>query len=86
MPELSRFYGLVIAMFYNDHLPPHFHVRYGDQQAIIGIDPIAVLQGRLSPRAAGLAIEWATLHQNELRGDWQLARDQLPLTPIAPLE
>ena len=51
MPEISRFFGMVIAMYYNDHAPPHFPVRYGRQKAVIGIDPIALLAGRLSPKA-----------------------------------
>ena len=40
MPEISRFFGMVMAMYYNDHAPPHFHVRYGKQKAVIGIDPV----------------------------------------------
>jgi hypothetical protein len=86
MPEISRFFGIVIAMFYNDHDPPHFHVRYGSQKAILGIDSLALIAGRLSPRVLGLVTEWATLHQAELRRDWELARQQAPLNPIAPLE
>ena len=66
MPELSRFFGLVILMFYRDHPPPHFHVRYGEQRAIIDIGSLAVLQGRLSPRALGLVTKWAALHRSEL--------------------
>ena len=57
MPELCRFFGLVILMFYNDHPPPHFHVRYGGQRAIVDIRTLAVLEGRLSPRALGLVTE-----------------------------
>jgi len=86
MPELSRFFGIVIAMFYNDHAPPHFHVRYGSQRAIVAIDSLAVLEGRLSPRALGLVTEWAALHGKELREDWTLAQAHKPLKPIAPLE
>ena len=72
MPELSRFFGLVIFMFYNDHPPPHFHVRYGDQRAIIDIRTLAVLGGSGShaPRALGLVTEWAALHQGELVDAW----------------
>lgn len=73
-------------MYYNDHPPPHFHVRYGDQKAIIGIESLAVLAGRLSPRALGLVIEWAALHRDELMKDWDLARRQESLNPIVPLE
>jgi Domain of unknown function (DUF4160) len=86
MPEISRFFGMVVAMYYNDHSPPHFHVRYGRQRAIIGIDPIALLAGRLSPRASALVLEWAALHRDELMADWQLARQKAPLNKIDPLE
>ena len=57
MPEISRFFGIIIAMYYNDHAPPHFHVRYDNQKAIISIEPIEVLAGRLTPRALGLVRE-----------------------------
>lgn len=73
-------------MYYNDHDPPHFHVRYGSQRAIIGIDTLAVLQGRLSPKALSLVIEWAALHRQELGENWKLARAQEPLVSIDPLE
>ena len=86
MPEISRFFGMVVAMYYNDHAPPHFHVRYGQQKAVIGIDPPAMLAGRLSPKARTLVLEWAALHQTELMADWELARQQAPLNKIAPLE
>ena len=86
MPELCRFFGLVILMYYNDHPPPHFHVRYGEQRAIVDIRTLAVLEGRLSPRALGLVTEWAALHQSELLDAWDRARRQEPLVQIAPLE
>ena len=86
MPEISRFFGVIIAMFYNDHAPPHFHARYGEQRAIIAIDSLTVLSGRLSPRVLGLVMEWGAQHQDELREDWRLAQQQAPLRPIAPLE
>jgi hypothetical protein len=57
MPELSRFFGLVVLMFYRDHPPPHFHVRYGRQRAIVDIRTLGVLAVRLSPRALGLVTE-----------------------------
>ena len=69
MPEISRFFGIVIAMFYSDHPPPHFHVRYGSQRAIIDIGTFAVLEGSLAPRVLGLVVEWAAQHQNELRAN-----------------
>lgn len=86
MPEISRFFGMVIAMYYNDHAPPHFHVRYGKQKAVIGIDPVELLEGTLSRKAKSLVLEWATEHQAELMADWELARQQSPLNRIDPLE
>ena len=72
-------------MFYNDHAPPHFHVQYGSERALIGIESLILLEGRLSPRALGLVMEWASTHQAELLEDWNLARGQAPLKPIEPL-
>ena len=86
MPEISRFFGMIIAMYYNDHAPPHFHVRYAKQQAVIGIDPVMPLEGKLSPRLRSLVLEWAALHQVELMVNWDLARQQAPLNKIDPLE
>jgi hypothetical protein len=60
---LSRFFGIVIKMFYDDHNPPHFHAEYGSDVALIDIRTLAVFSGRLPPRVTGLVIEWATLHQ-----------------------
>ena len=57
MPELCRFFGMIITMFYDDHAPPHFHVRYGEHKAIIGIESLALLEGYLPPRALGLVAE-----------------------------
>jgi len=85
MPEISRFFGIIISMYYNDHEPAHFHARYGSQRAIISIESLAVTEGRLSPRVLGLVMEWAALHQNELLENWKLARDKETLNPIAPL-
>ena len=86
MPEISRFFGVIITMNYNDHAPPHFHVRYGDKKALIGIQSLTLLQGRLSPRVFGLVMEWASLHQAELMRNWELARLQAELDRIEPLE
>ena len=86
VPEISRFFGIIIAMYYDDHAPPHFHVRYGEQKAIIAIETIGILRGQLSQKALALVSEWAAEHQDELRADWALARQQAPLRSIAPLE
>ena len=85
MPEISRFYGIVIRMYFREHGPPHFHAHYGDAQALIRIDNLAVLQGRLPPRAHGFVIEWAALHQTELQEAWQRVQRQEAPGKIAPL-
>ena len=86
MPEISRFYGMVVAMFFNDHDPPHFHVRYGSHKAILSIETLEVLRGDLPPRAVTLVREWARLHAQELDDDWQRARSSQPLKAIDPLQ
>lgn len=85
MPEISRFLGIVIGMFYRDHSPPHFHARYGDFEITVGIED-GVVKGEFPKRALHHVIEWSELHQDELRRDWQLAQERKPLERIAPLE
>ena len=86
MPEICRFFGIIITMNYSDHPPPHFHVRYGGQKVLIGIRTLSLLRGKLSPRVFGLVMEWASLHQVELMENWELARRQVTLQKIEPLE
>jgi hypothetical protein len=86
MPEISRFFGIVIRMFYNDHAPPHFHAEYGEHEVLIEIETLNVYAGSLPPRALGLVREWAAAHRDELRKDWTLARSGRAPEPIAPLE
>ena len=86
MPEICRFFGIIIAMFYNDHDPPHFHVRYGGERAVVAIDSLTVLEGGLSPRVLGLVVEWAAVHREELLEDWTRSRRQEPLRKIDPLQ
>ena len=86
MPEISRFYGIVIAMLHNDHEPPHFHARYGEHKALVSIGEASVLRGDLPPRALGLVREWTRTHRAELQKDWSLARENQPLKPIEPLQ
>ena len=85
MPEISRFYGIVIKMFYADHAPPHFRAEYGDTRMIVDIESLAVIAGKLPPRATGLVIEWASLHQKELEELWHAATEMKPLHKIDPL-
>ena len=85
MPEISRFFGIVIKMYWDDHNPPHFHAFYVGEQALIDITTLSLFAGRLSPRALGLVIEWADLHQQELLADWHRAQEQASLEKIEPL-
>ncbi|MBI3319569.1 MAG: DUF4160 domain-containing protein [Candidatus Omnitrophica bacterium] len=85
MPEISRFYGIVIKMFFDDHQPSHFHAFYGGHEALIAIKTLAIIAGYLPPRAMGLVIEWATLHRDELQADWSKAKALEPLDKIDPL-
>jgi hypothetical protein len=86
VPEISRFFGIVIRMYFLDHAPPHFHAKYGDAEAMVRMRPVALLAGTLPPRALALVCEWATLNEHELLENWRrLHTDELPVT-IAPLE
>ncbi|MBX3329632.1 MAG: DUF4160 domain-containing protein [Nitrospira sp.] len=86
MPEICRFLGIIITMYFNEHNPPHFHARYGDHRAEIAIETLSIIAGRLPPRVLGLVMEWAALRRQELMEDWELARRQVELKRIAPLE
>lgn len=85
MPEIARFYGILIAMFWDDHNPPHFHARYGGQKAAIEIGTLRILDGKLPPRALGLVVEWASQHKEELMNNWDNAKNNRPLQEIEPL-
>lgn len=85
MPELSRFLGIVIVMYYNDHAPPHFHAKYREDEITVDIFNGSV-EGRFPRRALQLTLEWYNLHRNELAENWELARARKPLRPIDPLE
>ena len=86
MPVISRFFGIVVKMFYSDHAPPHFHAEYAGSEALVAIDTLEVLRGRLPRRALALVLEWAAGHREELRADRGRARSGQPLEPIPPLE
>ncbi|MFY9260266.1 MAG: DUF4160 domain-containing protein [Gallionella sp.] len=70
MPEISRFLGIVISMYFDEHNPPHFHVRYNEYRAVIAIRNGNLLDGNLPARVRGLVEEWAELHQEELLVMW----------------
>ncbi len=86
MPEISRFYGIVIGMFYEDHRPPHFHVRSGEHQAVVRIADLVLVEGHLPPRALALVVEWAEQHRAELMRNWEAVEIRRPLSKIEPLD
>jgi len=86
MPEISRFFGIIITMYFSDDQPPHFHVRYGEWKAQVTIETISILKGTLPPRVFGLVAEWTLAHQDELRENWTLVQNESLPNKIAPLE
>ncbi len=86
MPTISRFFGVTIAMFHNEHGRPHFHARYSGHKASVAVDTLEILEGTLPPRVLGLVIEWAALHRAELLANWVKAANNIPPDPIEPLE
>ncbi|MGH9363173.1 MAG: DUF4160 domain-containing protein [Thermoanaerobaculia bacterium] len=86
MPTVSRFFGITIRMYYDDHPPPHFHAYYGGDVAQVAIDTLSVLEGSLPRRALSLVLEWAFAHRHELQENWRRAEAHEPLVAIAPLE
>jgi hypothetical protein len=85
VPRISAFYGIVIAMYFVDHPPPHFHAKYGDHEAQVLIATGELLNGELPPRALRLVQEWASLHRIELFEDWARAEREEALVSIEPL-
>jgi hypothetical protein len=86
LPRIAEFYGIAIYMYYRDHGVPHFHALYAGQEAVMAIEGLRVLEGRLPRRALALVRTWGGLHREELERDWALARASRPLRRIAPLE
>lgn len=85
MPELSRFLGIVIGMFYREHGVAHFHAVYGEHEISVEVES-GRIHGQFPPRALKLVLEWRDLHRAELLENWQLAKQGRPLKPISPLE
>ena len=86
MPTISAFFGIVIRMFYNDHLPPHFHAEYGEYEALYAIETLETIGGELPRRAHALVLEWTTMHRAELMANWDRAREGVPLRDVQPLD
>jgi hypothetical protein len=85
MPEISRFYGIVIRLHFADHNPPHFHASYQGRTVEVDIGTLAVLDGAIAARALGLVMEWAAVHRPELEANWRRASAGEPVERIAPL-
>ena len=85
MPRISEFFGIYIYMYFGDHTPPHFHAYYGEYDALISIEDLRIIRGKLPPRAYGLVVEWAMEHKEELMQNWNKAIASEPLSNIKPL-
>jgi len=85
MPVVSRFLGIIISFYWNDHLPPHYHARYGEYEITIEIET-GIVTGTFPKRALRHVLEWHDLHQAELMANWKLCRQQEELQSISPLE
>jgi hypothetical protein len=85
LPEISRFLGIIIAMYYRDHRPPHFHAKYGSYEIVVSLAD-GVVEGRFPRRALQHVLEWYATHRQALLENWELAEQRKPLKPIPPLE
>lgn len=86
MPEICRFFGAIITMNFREHNPPHFHVTYGENEALIGINDLRTLEGRLPKRIKAAVLEWADEHREELMENWNLAQARKLPKKIKPLD
>lgn len=85
MPELSRFLGIIITMYFRDHSPPHFHAEYNEYEATFDIATLSKINGNLPSRVLGFVVEWAALHQEELMKNWESLNKTGSFHKIAPL-
>ncbi|MBN1227616.1 MAG: DUF4160 domain-containing protein [Deltaproteobacteria bacterium] len=85
MPEICRFLGIIISIYYKEHAPPHFHAKYGGQRAAFSINELKQIEGSLPKRVISLILEWAFEHRDELMEDWKLAERNKELKKIDPL-
>ena len=86
MPEVSRFHGIVIAMYYGEHPPSHFHAKYGENRIRVAIHDGQIMSGNFPNHAERHVLNWLELHRDELTGNWELAEERKPLKKIDPLE
>lgn len=85
MPEISRFLGIVIFMYFNEHNPPHFHAEYNEYKVAIEIHSLGLMKGKLPPKVMSLVVEWAQNHQDELMQNWYSIKDTGKYHKIEPL-
>lgn len=85
MPEISRFLGIVIYMFFNEHNPPHFHAEYNEHKASIDIRTLGLIEGKLPSKVMSLVVEWAQEHQDELLENWYSIQKTGEFHKIKPL-
>jgi len=85
MPEISRFLGIIIYMYYREHVPAHFHAEYGEYTITVEIET-GIVEGKFPRRALNAVLEWYILHKDELSEDWELSKLKKPLRRIEPLE
>jgi len=85
MPEISRFFGIVIKMYFDEHLPPHFHAEYSEYEAVFDIRTLVAIGGDLPPRVLGMVVEWASEHRAELLDLWERAANHQSLYKLPPL-
>ena len=85
MPEICRFYGIIIQMFFNDHNPPHFHATYGEYKAVFNIQE-EIVEGFMPNRALKMIFEWMEIHKDELMKNWELTQSGLSPNTIEPLK
>ncbi len=85
MPIISMFFGIKVMINYNGHLPPHFHIEYSGEKALVSIYDSKVIRGKLPKRQLRMVLAWAEIHRDELMQNWELAKENIPLRKIDPL-
>lgn len=86
MPIISMFRGIKICIYWNDHLPPHFHASYSGSEVLVSIEELEVLEGSIASKQLKMLLGWAAFHQEELRENWELAKRKQELFAIEPLK
>lgn len=85
MPEICRFLGIVIYMYFNEHNPPHFHAEYNEYKASIAIENLGLIEGNLPSKVMSLVVEWAQEHQQDLLENWNTIKETGSYRKIEPL-